>query len=106
VSHQGDGSVVAKAYREGIIEDNIYNCYVYKPQELWKDVSVPTLLLRAGQGLFTDDDQLLSEQAANDIQQGIKNCHYVNFPELNHYTIAFGVDSGPATEIQNFIEKE
>ncbi len=106
VHHQSDGSVVAKAYREGVLEDNTYNCYVYKPQDLWRNVTVPTLLLRAGQGLFNDTDQLLSEQAAIDIQQGIKNCRYINFPELNHYTIAFGIDSGPATEIRNFIETE
>jgi pimeloyl-ACP methyl ester carboxylesterase len=103
---QSDGSVVAKAYREGIFEDNLYNFYVYKPGELWQDVTVPTLLLRAGQGLFTDNDQLLSEQSAAAIQHGIKNCRYVNFPKLNHYTIAFGIDSGPVTEIRNFIEKE
>ena len=103
---QSDGSVVAKAYREGILEDNQYNFYVYRPAELWKDVTVPTLLLRAGRGLFTDSDQLLSEQSAAAIQHGIKNCRYVNFPKLNHYTIAFGIDSGPATEIRNFIEKE
>jgi pimeloyl-ACP methyl ester carboxylesterase len=106
VRHQSDGSVIAKAYREGILEDNTYNCYVYKPHELWKDVTVPTLLLRAGQGLFTDNDQLLSEKAAEAIQLGIKNCRYVNFPKLNHYTIAFGIESGPGTEIRNFIEKE
>ena len=103
---QSDGSVIAKAYREGILEDNQYNFYVYKPGALWKDVTAPTLLLRAGQGLFTDNDQLLSEQSAAAIQHGIKNCRYVNFPNLNHYTIAFGIDSGPATEIRNFIEKE
>ncbi len=106
VYHESNGSVVAKAYREGVLEDNAFNCYVYKPQELWREVSVPTLLLRAGQGLFNENDQLLSEQAAMDIQQGIKNCRYVNFPKLNHYTIAFGIDKGPATEIANFIEKK
>jgi pimeloyl-ACP methyl ester carboxylesterase len=106
VYQQSDGSVIAKAYREGILEDNTYNCYEYKPQELWKHVTVPTLLLRAGQGLFTDNDQLLSEKAAEAIHHGIQNCRYVNFPKLNHYTIAFGIDSDPATEIRNFIEKE
>jgi len=105
VYHQSDGSVIAKAYRDGILEDNKYNCYEYKPEKLWKDVTVPTLLLRAGQGLFTDNDQLLSEKAAEAIQNGIQKCRYVNFPKLNHYTIAFGIESGPATEIRNFIEK-
>jgi len=103
---KSDGSVVAKAFREGIIEDNKYNLYEYKPEEQWRDVTVPTLLLRAGQGLFTDNDQLLSEEAAAAIQHGIKNCRYVNFPNLNHYTIAFGTEDGPAREIRNFIDKE
>jgi len=103
---KSDGSVVSKAFREGIIEDNKYNFYEYKPEEQWKDVTVPTLLLRAGKGLFTDNDQLLSEEAAAAIQHGIKNCRYVNFPNLNHYTIAFGTEDGPAREIRNFIDKE
>jgi pimeloyl-ACP methyl ester carboxylesterase len=106
VRNQSDGLVVAKAYREGILEEGKYNLYEYKPEELWRDVTVPTLLLRAGQGLFTDSDQLLSEKAAAAIQDGIKNCRYVNFPKLNHYTIAFGIESGPSTEIRDFIEKE
>ncbi|HWZ18050.1 MAG TPA: alpha/beta hydrolase [Ktedonobacteraceae bacterium] len=106
VRHQSDGSVVAKAYREGILEDNRYNCCEYKPEELWRDVTVPTLLLRAGQGLFTENDQLLTAEAVTAIQRGIKNCRYVNFPKLNHYTIAFGIESGPSTEIRDFIEKE
>jgi pimeloyl-ACP methyl ester carboxylesterase len=103
---KSDGTVVSKAFREGIIEDNKYNLYEYKPEEQWKDVTVPTLLLRAGQGLFADTDQLLSEEAAAAIQHGIKNCRYLNFPNLNHYTIAFGTEDGPAREIRNFIDKE
>jgi pimeloyl-ACP methyl ester carboxylesterase len=103
---KSDGTVVSKAFREGIIEDNKYNFYEYKPEEQWKDVTVPTLLLRAGQGLFTENDQLLSEEAATAIQHGIKNCRYVNFPNLNHYTIAFGTEDGPAREIRNFLDKE
>lgn len=106
VRFQNDGSVVAKAYREGILEEGKYNLDEYKPEELWKSVTVPTLLLRAGQGLFTDNDQLLSEEAATAIRHGIKNCRYVNFPKLNHYTIVFGIDSAPAREIAHFIEKE
>lgn len=103
---RSDGSVVSKAYREGVIEDGTYNFYEYKPEELWKDVTVPTLLLRAGQGLFSDNDQLLSPAAAAAIQHGVKNCRYVDFPELNHYTIIFGIEDGPVREIRHFIEKE
>lgn len=103
---RSDGSVVAKAYRDGVLEEGTYNLYEYKPEKLWKDVTVPTLLLRAGHGLFTDNDQLLSEAAATAIQRGIKNCLYVDFPELNHYSIIFGINDGPVREIRHFIEKE
>jgi pimeloyl-ACP methyl ester carboxylesterase len=106
VYFRSDGSVVSKGYHEGIIEDGKYNFYEYKPEKLWKDVTVPTILLRAGQGLFTDNDQLLSPKAAAAIKHGIKNCRYVDFPKLNHYTIMFGNESGPAREIRNFIDKE
>jgi len=102
---QSDGSVIAKAYREGIFEEGMHSVENH-PEEQWKDVTVPTLLLRAGQGLFTENDQLLSADAAAAIQRGIKNCRYVDFPKLNHYTIAFGIESGPASEMRHFIEKE
>jgi len=106
VRRNSDGSVVSKAYREGVLQDGQLQLFENKPEEQWRRVTVPTLLMRAGQGLFTDNDQLLSEENVAAIQNGIKNCRYVNFPKLNHYTIAFGIESGPASEMRHFIEKE
>jgi pimeloyl-ACP methyl ester carboxylesterase len=105
VRHYNDGSVASKCYREGILEEGLHFDEA-RPEKQWAGVKVPTLLLRAGQGLFFDNDQLLSVEAAAAAQQGIKDCHYVNFPTLNHYTIIFGVESGPAEEIQRFLDKE
>ena len=56
--------------------------------------------------MFSDNDQLLPEESAEAVQRGIKNCRYVNFPNLNHYTIIFGVESGPLEEIRHFIDYE
>lgn len=100
-----DGSVVSKCYREGVIEEGS-RYWEAPPEEQWANVRVPTLLLRAGQGFFSDNDQLLPEESADAVQRGIKNCRYVNFPHLNHYTIIFGVESGPVEEIRKFIDKE
>jgi pimeloyl-ACP methyl ester carboxylesterase len=105
VRHNSDGSVVSKGYREGVLEDS-RNIELNNTEEQWPKVQVPTLLLRADQGLFTDTDQLLPEQSAEALQRGIKDCRYVNFPTLNHYTIVFGTESGPAQEIRNFVDKE
>ncbi|HEY4385203.1 MAG TPA: hypothetical protein VGN34_12135, partial [Ktedonobacteraceae bacterium] len=84
---------------EGVISDKA------KPEEQWAQVRVPTLLLRAGQGMLTDDDQLLTEAATTTICQAIKGIQFVNFPSLNHYTILFGIESGPLQTIRAFIEE-
>lgn len=99
-----DGSVASKSYREGVLEEGRRFAEA-DPEQQWSSVRVPTLLLRAGQGLFFDNDQLLSEAAAGAIQRNIKNCQYMNFPTLNHYTIVFGVERGPTREIRSFLEK-
>jgi pimeloyl-ACP methyl ester carboxylesterase len=104
VEHNSDGSVISKNYREGILEEG-RRASEAELNRQWRAVRVPTLLLRAGQGLFSDDDQLLSEAAAGIIHENINNCQYVNFPTLNHYTIIFGLEPGPAREIRSFIEK-
>lgn len=97
-----DGTVASKAYREAIIEEEKHFNDI-NLAELWSRVQVPTLLLRAGQGLFSDDDQLLPEQDAAQMQQAIPDCRFVEFPTLNHYTIIFGVEQGPIEEIRAFL---
>lgn len=102
---ESDGSVVAKAYREGIIEEGLrYN--EAQTEQQWAYVQVPTLLLRAGQGLFSDSDQLLPEATVAAIQQGIADCRYINYPQLNHYTILFNSRTGPAQDIHIFLTQD
>jgi pimeloyl-ACP methyl ester carboxylesterase len=101
---EGNGLVAARAYREGIIEEGL-RYHEALPEEQWAKVQVPTLLLRAGQGLFSDNDQLLTEEDAKAIEQAIADCRSVSFPTLNHYTIVFGVEAGPVQEIQKFIRE-
>lgn len=102
VKRSSDGSVASKCYREGIIEEGLRYAEA-RPEEQWANVQVPTLLLRAGQGMFSDNDQLLPEAAAAAAQHSIKDCRFVNYPTLNHYTILFGVEAGPIQEIRAFI---
>lgn len=104
VRRNPDGTVRAKAYREAILEEGLNYLQAQSAQQ-WTNVQVPTLLLRAGQGLFFDDDQLLTEEAAQEILQGIKDCRYVNFPNLNHYTLVFGTEPGPVQEISRFLQE-
>ncbi len=100
-----DGSVATKTYREAVVEE-ARRAYEGRPEDQWQSVRVPTLLLRAGQGLTSDNDQLLTEDDVQAVQQGIQNIRYVNFPTLNHYTIIFGVEPGPAQEILTFVDEQ
>jgi pimeloyl-ACP methyl ester carboxylesterase len=99
---EGDGSVVAKADVQAIIEES-KRFHEGRPEEQWANVHVPTLLLRAGQQLMQENDQVLSESAAERIQQNIADCQLVSYPTLNHYTILFGIEPGPMQELQKFI---
>ena len=104
VYQERDGSIIAKGYPAGVREDQMRIYEEFKPDRLWPSIQVPTLLLRAGQELLTPNDQLLPESTAEAIQQGIPHCRYINYPELNHYTIIFVVGDGVAQDIRNFVE--
>ena len=105
VRRGSDGSVVAKAYREAVLEDQLYLEEDNRPDQQWAHVQVPTLFLRAGQASISEGDQLVPEESAAAARQAIKDCRYVNFPTLNHYTIILGVESGPALAIRSFIDE-
>ncbi len=104
VLHENDGSVMSKCYKAGILEE-AEHFDEGRPEQQWVHITVPTLLLRAGQGLFTENDQLVPEPAVVEVQQSIRDCHYVNFPELNHYTIVFLAEQGPLQHIGAFLEE-
>ena len=104
VRRQSDGSVISKTYREAVFEDQLYLEEKNQPEQQWASVQVPTLLLRAGQASFSEGDQLLPEESAAATRRGIKDCRYVNYPALNHYTIIFGVERGPAQKIRDFLD--
>jgi hypothetical protein len=48
------------------------------------------------------NDQLLPEEEAASMQRSIEQFGYVNSPDLNHYTIIFGVDPRVAQTVEGF----
>jgi len=103
VRPEGDGSIVAKADILAIIEEGT-RAHEGRPEEQWAKVQVPTLLLRAGQQLLNEGDQVLSEAMVEQEQGSIPDCQLVQYATLNHYTIIFGVEPGPMQDIRNFID--
>ena len=103
VYRQPDGSVIAKCYREACLEDERSLHAEGVPEPQWPQVTVPTLLLRAGLGLVASDDQMMTPDAAALAQQTIADCRLVDFPTLNHYSILFGAEPGPFEAIRAFL---
>jgi|SRR5579864_9294704 len=104
VFYQHDGSVISKGYVGAAREDLAY-LDQWRPGELFGRIQVPTLLVRAGQELLAPNDQLLPEAEVQRMQRTIKDCEYVNFPALNHYTIGFGVDPEVSRVVENFVKE-
>jgi pimeloyl-ACP methyl ester carboxylesterase len=105
VFHQSDGSVISKGYLAGVQEDQ-KAVEEWQPHPLFTEIRVPTLLIRAGQQLFIPDDQLLPESEAKIMRQSIRDLHYVNFPDLNHYTIVFHGKGEVARAIDAFVKEK
>lgn len=102
VRQQDDGSVISRCYRGGILEEG-QRYDEAQPAAQWERVQVPTLILRAGQGLFFTNDQLLTEEDAATIHRAITGSWLVNFPTLNHYTLFFNIEQGPLEAIRAFV---
>jgi pimeloyl-ACP methyl ester carboxylesterase len=97
------GGVVAKADVQAIAEEG-RRAHEARLDEQWSHVQAPTLLLRAEQQHLYENDQLMSEEMAEQIQRGIANCLLIKYPSLNHYTLIFGVQEKPMQDIREFIE--
>ncbi|WP_052889146.1 alpha/beta fold hydrolase [Thermogemmatispora carboxidivorans] len=102
VERLADGSVCSRVYRGSVLEEG-QRLEEARPAEQWERVQAPTLVLRAGAGMFTADDQLLSQEAARELVAHMPEAQLIEFPALNHYTIIFGVDPGPAQAIRAFL---
>ncbi len=99
---QPDGSLIPKGYAGGVHGDQNSLEEDWRPYKLYPSIQAPTLLVRAGQSMLVPNDQLIPEEEAARMQWSIKNCRYVNYPDLNHYTIVFGIDSNVNLVIEEF----
>lgn len=102
---QHDGSMIPKGYPRGVHADQISLEEDWRPYKLYPSIQVPTLLVRAGQSMLVQNDQLLPEEEPARMQRSIKNCRYVNYPDLNHYTVVFGTDPGIALVVEEFVKE-
>jgi pimeloyl-ACP methyl ester carboxylesterase len=83
------GGVRAKAAKHAIEEE----VAALERTRLWvwhHRIRVPTLLLRAPDGLLRDDDCLMTQEEAEAMAHAIPGCRLVVVPNTNHYTVLIG----------------
>ena len=71
------------------IQEEILNLSQADATAFYSQLQCPVLILRATQGMFTEDDLLLPEDVLQQMLQDIPQAQYIDVPDCNHYTIVF-----------------
>jgi pimeloyl-ACP methyl ester carboxylesterase len=71
------------------IQEEAQNLEKVDVSEFYGKIQVPTLILRAADGLLTDDDILLPEPVAERMLKEIPDARIQTIEGVNHYTIVF-----------------
>ncbi len=83
-----NGKVKSRVLPETITEE-IENLRQFDISKLYSKIKCPVYVLRATNGMLSDDDLLLPEQVTDEMRKKIPNIEIININNTNHYTIAF-----------------
>ena len=98
------GGVRSKAAKHAIEEE----VEALQRTRLWvwhHRIRVPTLLLRAPDGLLRDDDCLMTQDEADAMVHAIPDCRLVVIPKTNHYTVLLGDNPDALDAIRAHLER-
>ena len=97
------GGVRSKVARHAIEEE----VSALSRTRLWvwhHQIRVPTLLLRAPDGLLREDDCLMTQEEAEAMAHAIPACRLVVVPKTNHYTVLLGDNAIALDAIRTHLE--
>src|SRR5436190_7043646 len=97
------GGVRSKVAKHAIEEE----VWALHRTRLWvwhHQIHVPTLLLRAPDGLLRDDDCLMTQEEAEAMAHAIPDCRLVVVPRTNHYTVVLGQHPVVARALREFLD--
>ena len=76
-----------------VIEEESKNLTKENANDYYPKLKCPVYILRATEGMITDDDLLLPENAVKNMLKKIRNAKLINIEGTNHYSIAFHPNS-------------
>jgi pimeloyl-ACP methyl ester carboxylesterase len=86
------------------IEEEAQNLGKVDSTQFYKEVTCPTLILRAKKGMLAEDDLVLPKDVADRMVREIPNARSVDLENTNHYTILFQPNERRNQEILEFLE--
>ena len=89
---------------EAILEE-ITHIRDFKAKPLYQAISCPVLILRATNGIISQEDLVLPEDAAEKMVKEMAHAECVDVLNSNHYSILFGENEMRDRAILNFLRK-
>jgi pimeloyl-ACP methyl ester carboxylesterase len=99
-----DGGVRSRSHPEHIREE-IRNIRKMTPSEYYAKITCPVLLVRATDGIISEEDLVVPEDAADRMIKEIPNLRRVDIQGTNHYSILFQPNASRDEAIRTFLQK-
>jgi pimeloyl-ACP methyl ester carboxylesterase len=101
-----EGGVRSRVQPEHI-EEEIHNLLGIDITQFYPEITCPTLILRATEGMLGNDDLVLPEDVVEHMTREMskaKRLDMVNVTGTNHYSIVFGLNDNRDQAILNFLK--
>jgi len=102
VESRPDGSVCSRASRAAV-ETDAATWLSLSLTSYYRQITAPTLILQAPEGLLTDSDCILSRDEGEQLAAAIPGARLVTVAGVNHYTILLGHNPEVIDEVQRFL---
>jgi pimeloyl-ACP methyl ester carboxylesterase len=99
-----DGGVRSRIHPDHIREE-IRNIRKMTPSEYYAKITCPVLLVRATNGIISEEDLVVPEYAADRMIKEIPNLRRVDIQGTNHYSILFQPNASRDEAIRTFLQK-
>ena len=103
-SEDVDGGVRSRIHPDHIREE-IRNTRKMTPSEYYAKIPCPVLLVRATDGIISEEDLVVPEYVANRMTKEIPNLRRVDIEGTNHYSILFQPNASRDEAIQKFLKQ-
>ncbi|MBI5603376.1 MAG: alpha/beta hydrolase [Deltaproteobacteria bacterium] len=97
------GGISPRIKGEHIMEE-LYNIRTIDPSQFYPKLSSPVLILRATQGMVTEDDLVLPDEILEPMVRTIPNVRCLDLAGTNHYSILFQPNPIRDRAILEFLE--